>query len=339
MFGGTAAVATAAVAGPAVAERAPEPRFDPVVVEEALARIDRRMALLSEIDLSGGVQRSPAGAELFATRSEVGRAALRTLYLTGAFMELEEHERLHPGVQARMARMQGEMDVAVQGMASYLEALTPADHRRLQRALQDDPDLGMRIGERLQEVAKEDGMGFARRVDLRLATADFTQRMKSQNPALLLESLVQRTRKVEAGIGTLAEQERAVQVRAGEEAFWAFQERSARYVAGWDQVYATRPRSDLKALESTYPEGSSSGGGSSVSVKRVGAYIMGAGLGTAAIGGIIYLIGMATATGGVVAAGVETTAIVLGVTVGPALLLAGLIVFLVGAIAFSEQPF
>ena len=162
-------------------------KHDPAELETLLKKVDSRMAFFNDLDLSPRAPQNPQEDELFRSRIKLSRAALRSLYFTGIFMELEEHQRLHPGVQERMRRLQPEMDDAVLGMTELLESLTPDDFRALQKELKRDPDAGMRIGEKLQAVAAEDGMGFKRRVDLRLALDDFMRRLRAQNPALVLD--------------------------------------------------------------------------------------------------------------------------------------------------------
>src|SRR5688572_12714499 len=113
-------------------------KHDPEEMESLLKRVDSRMAFFNELDLSPRPAENPQEEELFASRIKLGRTALRSLYFTGIFMELEEHQRLHPGVQERMRRLQPEMDDAVLGMAGLLEAMTPADFRALQDELKKD---------------------------------------------------------------------------------------------------------------------------------------------------------------------------------------------------------
>src|SRR5947207_13519322 len=122
----------AAVGAPsAVAEAATKAslKHDPTEVEALLKKVDSRMAFFHDVDLSPRAPQNPQEEELFQSRIKLGRAALRSLYFTGIFMELEEHQRLHPGVQERMRRLQPEMDDAVLGMAGLLESMTPADFR------------------------------------------------------------------------------------------------------------------------------------------------------------------------------------------------------------------
>jgi hypothetical protein len=328
----------AAVGAPSVAAAAThaEPKHDPVQMEARLARVDRRMAQFSALELIPRPPENPEEEELFTSRAKVGRAALRSLYFTGVFMELEEHERLHPGVQERMRRLQPEMDDAVLGMTALLESLTPADYRALQAELKKDPDAGLRIGERLQEVAAEDGLGFSRRVDLRLALDEFMRRLRAQNPGIVLDPYTKKVRRVQATQLTELERERMVQVQAGEQAFWQFHERSKKHLAAWDTIYAARPRVDLVNLEETYPgyeehpEDPTIGG---VRVQRVGGYLLGIGLGATALGGVFYLVSL----GGASVSWFIAPAVVLGTTIGPALILGGLVVLLVGTIIYAAK--
>jgi len=253
-------------------------------------------------------------------------------------MELDEHQRVHPGVQERMRRMQPEMDDAALGMTELLESLTPAEYRALKAELKRDPDAGLRIGELMQKVAEEDGMSFRRRVDLRLAVDDMVRRLRAQNPALVLDPFAKKARRIqEAGLSEV-ERERVARVQAGEQAFWDFHQRSQRHVAAWDDVYAQRPRVDLVAIDQTYPEldeHPEDPTAGAVKVQRVGGYLFGIGLGTTALGGIFYLISL----GGPSVSGFAGPAIVLGITIGPALIVGGLVVLLVGSIMYGvKQP-
>src|SRR4051812_24795452 len=105
LVGSAVGAATLSATASAKSSDPQPPTYDPAVVEAALERIDRRMSMLSQSDF--GV----------SDQAKVARAGLRSLYFVGAFMELDEHQRVHPGVQERMRRMQPEMNTAIGGMA------------------------------------------------------------------------------------------------------------------------------------------------------------------------------------------------------------------------------
>jgi hypothetical protein len=341
LFGGGAAAATASARAQAAsaAKAMPPPKLDPDALEKKLSRIDARMAELGRIEIAPREPESPEEEELFAGRAKVSRTALRSLYFVGAFMDLEEHDRVHPGVQERMRRLQPEMDEACEGMASMLEAMTPEEHRAIQKALKEDPDAGLRIGERLDQIAKEDGFGFGRRLDMRLAVDDVTKRLKAQNPQLVLEPITRKVRRVQQTAGTELERERTTRVKAGEQAFWEMHERNKKNVQRWDDVYASRPRVDLVALEDTYPEQREHPEDPTIGgtrVLRVGGYLFGIGMGVEALGGLFYLASVGAGTGGASGA-FAVPAVILGTTIGPLLMVGGLVVLLVGAIIYTVK--
>jgi hypothetical protein len=340
------AVGIAGASGAEAASVDSTPRLDPAAVEASLNHIDKRMKSFLTMDLFPRAPKTPQEADLFARQDRLTRTAMRTLYFTGAFNELEEQDRAHPGVQERIRRMQGEMDEAVDGMTTFLESLTPAQHQAVQEQLQADPDLGKKVGDVFQKVAKDDGFGFLRRLDLRVAFDDVAQKMRVQNPALLIDSQTRKVRRIQATAATDAERERATAVRAGEQAFWDFQERNAKYLGAWDEVYSKRPRADVVALEGTYDEIEVPKPDDPTrrpkTVLSVGGYIMGFGGGSALTGLALYGLAAATATTAS-ASPLYWPSIVLGVTVGPVLLVVGLVVVIVGAIWYGvasskEQP-
>lgn len=335
---GAGGVVGAASLGGGSAAASPAPNFHPEAVEAALERIDRRMASFRNMDFLPRGPRTEQERELFAQRTRLARSALRTFYITGAFTELDEHDRAHPGMQARIRRMQREMDGAVGGMATLLESLTPEQHRILQEELRRDPDLAVRIGEQFNQVAKDDGFGFVRRIDLRLAFDDVSRRMRAQNPSLLIDPYVRKVRRIQANIGSDAERERAVAVRAGEKAFWDFQQRNAAYLQAWDRVYAGRPRGDLARLEEVYPDAGGGDGeadrtGGNTRVLAAGGYVMGFGALSALAGGFFYLLAAASSSSAMSSVFIAP-AVVLGVTVGPILLAVGLLIVIVGSIVY-----
>ncbi len=333
LLGGTVALGAAEAA----AATATEIRFDADGVEKKLKQLDTRMGEFRGLDVSPRAPQTNEEAELFGKRNEVARASVRSLYFMGVFMDLPEHERAHPGVQARMARLQPEMDQAVDGMAGYLESLTPEDLRGIQNEFKKDPELGMKIGERLQQVAAEDGLGFSGRTSVRVAIDDLSRRMRAQNPALVIEPYIQKTRKVQANPGIDALRERELAVHVGEQAFWEFQQRNQKFVAAWDTTYATRPRIDLVAVEETYPELLSSHpedpARGAKKVLTVGGYLMGAGLAALGAGGIFYMLSTLGSSMTPFIAG----ALVLGATVGPLLILGGMVVLIVGGILYAAR--
>ena len=143
-------------------------------------------------------------------------------------------------------------------------------------------------------------------------------------------------RRLQAQHTSEAERERVARVKAGEDAFWEFEQRSRTHLAAWDAIYASRPRVDLVDLETTYPEYEEHAEdplASAIRVQRIGGYLFGVGLATTALGGVFYLLSL----GGVGASGWAIPAVILGITVGPALVVGGLVVLLVGSFMYLAR--
>jgi len=121
---------------------------DPVVVDELLRSMDRRLAWIDEQRAMPPGLRTPSwlGPGADPARAEragrLFRQSMRTLYLTGRSMDLPDEVLMHPGYQARLAAAQADMDEAVLGTAAMLEALTAEDHRAIQHSLRAHPEIG-----------------------------------------------------------------------------------------------------------------------------------------------------------------------------------------------------
>jgi hypothetical protein len=242
-------------AGGTPAEAAAKPIFDPDSVETHLERIDRRIAWLNQAPLTPRAAKSPEEARLFAERSRLARSAFRTFYFTGAFLNMPEETQMHPGVQERIARMQPDMDFAVNGVADMLENLHQDERKVIQKELRDQPELGRQIGGMFHTIAQEDGFQLTPRLDIRLAFADMTQRLKTQNPSLLIDPCLKKVRAIQANAERDAQREREATSKKAAGAFWELEQRLAGHVREWDRIYSVRPRTDLTRLESIYPGG------------------------------------------------------------------------------------
>lgn len=342
---GTAALASAAT-GCAATPTATVPRepwsghLDPRAADELLASIDKRLAWIDRqtlpdhvVPLSKLAKTEEASQDL-AAKTALTRKAMRALYVTGRFADLPDELKAHPGVQARLAAIQPDMDDAVLGMTALLEAMTAEDHRRMQRHLRNDPGLGERIARYVERPALEDGVPFRRRMGVRAGILQLTDRMRAQSPALVTEPLVRKVRRIEARPQAGAEQARMIASRIGEQAFWDHQEKIAAIHEAW--LAKLGPEGTMAAtapvVAAPGPAATPAAAAAPATEKqgdktvRTGAIIMGFGAGSVLAGLLFWGIAEATASDGLL-----IPAIVLGVTVGPILLIVGLITVIVGA--------
>jgi hypothetical protein len=329
--------------------------LDPAAADATLARLDERMTSLAHATLPEDIlplsksTRTPAhDAELAASQALV-RKSVRSLYLTGRFLDLPDAIKMHPGMQSRLRAIQPEMDDAVLGMTSRLERMTPDDHKRVQSFLANDPDFGERLAHMLEKTAVDDGLAFKRSFGVRATTLQLSQRMASQSPALVVDPIVRKVRRIEARPRSDAEMARRGAARVGEAAFWAHQDRMAMLQDAWRARLGTA----VASAGSAWPQGSSSDSAPppwpavhegavapmpSAEVTKpttpgqrtvsTGGITMGFGLGSVAFGAILGGIAAATGTTSVALVG---PALFFGVTLGPILLVVGLIIVIVGA--------
>jgi len=101
-----------------------------------------------------------------------------------------------------------------------LAGLTEGDPTQFQQVLHQHPEIGMRVAEVLDKRAGELGISRKRRMQLRLAAAQITTRLRHQHPAVLAEEYLVKTNKTYVRHGE-SELARKLAARAGEQMFWA----------------------------------------------------------------------------------------------------------------------
>lgn len=368
---GMAAVESGCATAPPRLDHVPE--VDPEAAEAALARIDERMASFDHLDLDIPTDVPHHVRQTLETKAALARRALRSLYLAGAFQQLDEPLRYHPGMQERVRRMQGEMDETVHHATEHLAALSPAERKQIQQRLAAEPGLGQSLAEHVQEVAKEDGFRFGHRAQLRYAFTDVERRMRTQSTSAVIDRSVERARAARGRTDWM--DERAYVAQLGETTFRDLKQRAFAYAARWEHVYAARPRFDLARMDVVYPD---DGGGAGIPTRedfqgeraskspppagsqppqpqaqaqaqaqaQEGSEPNPTGRGVLTVGGWMLGIGALLEVGGLVlyfGPGASISALqILGalmcVYVGPALLVASLLVLVVGAVMSLTVP-
>ena len=353
---GVAALESGCATAPAQLDHADA--ADPAVAEAALARIDARMASFAQLDFDIPKDLPHHLRQTLETRAELARRTFRSLYLAGAFQQLDEPLRYHPGMQERIRRMQGEMDQTVHGVTEDLASLSPAERKQVQQQLAADPELGPSLAQHIQDVAREDGFRLGQRAQLRYAFSDLERRMRTQNASAVIDRSVERSRAARARAGRM--DERAWAAQAGEATFRDLKQRAFAHAARWEHVYAARPRFDLARLDEVYPD---DGGGAGVPTRedfqgerttkppdqaQAGrepeqqganeAPASGAGRSVLSVGGVLLGIGAITEVGGLLlyfgVGSANSSLMFVGglmcIYIGPLLLAAGLLVAVAG---------
>jgi hypothetical protein len=351
-------------------------RLDPAAADAMLKKLDQRMdwirrsaSLPEDVLPLSKLPRGPGFDGALASDSALVRKSIRTLYLTGRFLDMPDEMKVHPGVQSRVRAMQTEMDDAVLGMTERLERMTPGDHRRLQDYLQRDPLFGERLAGVLEQTAKDDGLSFGRTLGVRSSVLELTRRMAAQSPGLVTGPLVDKVRRVEAHLRSDAEEARRMSARLGEQAFWTHQEHLAMLHDAWarrlgtataiastgDVAPAPNPASahDADSAPAASPAAAASPGAAASTAAaaspaaaappaapapgtrtmKVGGIMMGFGAGSVALG----LILAASGGGFSSSTALGLAGLVFAVTIGPILLVVGLITLLVGLAIYAAS--
>jgi hypothetical protein len=325
-------------------------RLDPAAADAIMRALDQRMTSLASASMPEDVlplskmRHGPEFEKHLREDSALVRQSIRTLYITGRFLDSPDDMKVHPGMQSRLWAMQPEMDQAVLGMTERLERMTPDEHRRVQKYLHDDDMFGERLAKVLERTAVDDGLSFPRSFGLRSSVLQLSQRMAAQSPTLVVDPLVSKVRRIQAHRRSDAEEARRLAARVGEQTFWAHQERIALLHDAWAQRLGPAGALDSDAALArlgsvVVPAQTGAAAGSATSAPastststpgsrtvRDGGIVMGFGLGSVVVG--LIFAGLAAATN---TSALYIPAAVLGVTIGPILLVIGLIIVIVGA--------
>ncbi|HEY0714296.1 MAG TPA: hypothetical protein VGF45_16560, partial [Polyangia bacterium] len=298
------------------------PLPDRAMVEQLTRSLDRRMTEIENarafppgLGVPTRGPGSPAQLADLEARGKLLRKSMRTLYLTGRFIDLPDEIKTHPSLQDRVLAAQPEMDEAILGATAMLESLRPEQLRAIQQTLQGDPGLGERLAVVLDETGKADGIPFPRRMSTRAMTLQLAAQMAAQPPSLTIDPYVKRVRKITVRPHAADESVRLQVARVGERVFWEHQAKLAHLQARWQQELGgpSDPRAAAQAEPSRGRRVLSTGG-----------RIMGFGVGS---------IGVGVVFAGIAKAGVDAAiwpALFFGVTLGPILVIVASLVLLAG---------
>jgi hypothetical protein len=163
------------------------------------------------------------------------RKTMRSMLLVGSFSDLPEEGRAHPGMQARLWSSMTEMDEAMVGMQRVTASLSATERADLTRTLRQDPTLGARALEALDQEAIRAGIGDARRAHLQSIGKHVCFRMKQSTTSFIDEYGEKVARAASREMSNEASQ-RLLIARIGERSFWELQERQVALAEAWRQV-------------------------------------------------------------------------------------------------------
>ena len=265
-------------------------------------------------DLTGGKPLSP-------TDRRLQRNMMGSLLLVGNLRDLPVAGQVHPGVQERLRHAAPMMDSTLKSVVEGMKSMTPTARADLQSALRSDPTLGTRILKAIDLQTGAAGAPSRRRTEL-LELGDHVVGRMTQSPDLFLDEYVEKYEKLASRKGSAVEMERAMAARLGKTAFQARVREAEAAAREWRNV-GVRDVPIGYVLD---------GAGAMAGAPQVaeGRDLMGMGRLTLGIGAAVTAGGwLLIAIGGESA--LAWVGVVGGITVGPATMLAGLIIMLIAA--------
>lgn len=155
---------------------------------------------------------------------EVALGAVRTLFLSGAFSDLPEPSRVHPTVQDTMWQAMPSFDTAMRDVKGRLDALSPTERADLTREFRKDPGLAERVLAVVDEAARGKDVSDARRLHMRRMGLWVCDRLNHSSEMLVGEYSA-KMEKVFEKPPTIAQTERKLMARLGEDAYFAMRSR------------------------------------------------------------------------------------------------------------------
>ena len=314
------------------------PDITPLQMNRFLTDLDTSMNYIVE---------NPEGGQFISQLQQGGpsekdaqsfRQSMRSLLLVGNFGDLSVAGQVHPGVQKRMQYSAPEMDAAVQDTMNQMESLSPTARSDIQSVLREDTALGDRVLEAIDLETAAVGASNRRRMQLHVMGKHIIERLKHSSD-MFINEYVTKCEKQTALSGSVAETQRFMMARIGQAAFKARIQEAENAAQHWQkQEFADIPVGyQLVVNETTGDKGKSGSAGQVQSqqlpkkqspaerMRQRALTVLGVGFITTAVGWLMILIGAESDSS------IALIGTIPGITVGPALILAGVIILLLSA--------
>jgi len=255
------------------------------------------------------------------------RSSLRSLLLTGNFGDLPIKGQVHPWMQKRMIYSASEINYTVSTSLDILRNMSDITKEEIRGALIDDPGLGDRILESLDLDARSIGVHSARRRQMRVMGKRIIRRLR-HSPEMFIDEYVKKAEKLMAANNSDEALERLFVSQIGENEYSARRIEAEKAALQWielgipDSPIAYNPVVTFQEISKPSDE--------KVNLKkRKGLRLLGIGFVLTAAGLTIIAL-----SGG---SGIYVLGAVLGITIGPILILSAIIVLIVQALKSGKS--
>lgn len=161
---------------------------DGIDVEAMLRDLDKVVAQLGTIDPDAKSFGIKPGARYDAGRATSTRL-LTSLCFMGTYRHVPEAMWTEPRVEPRLAKTLPEIYDTIRAARGVLAELGDADYARIDKRLQREPELTMRIMERIDEYAGQIGVPIEQRTYLRTSTAQLSGRFRYEGTKEVVSKL------------------------------------------------------------------------------------------------------------------------------------------------------
>ena len=160
-------------------------------LEKILAQLDARLTKISGATSS---MTMPGVGKMDASADHDGRDAIAkiisALHVIGTYREIPEESRALEHVEKHFNENMPEAFRAITGSRDWIKKTSEENFAKLDKRFKRDPDMPMKIMERVDEIAKTFEIPVEQRTYLRTATAQLTWRFRAQGTRAVIDDVV-----------------------------------------------------------------------------------------------------------------------------------------------------
>ena len=253
------------------------------------------------------------------------RSSLRSLLLVGNFGSLSIQGQVHPWMQKRMYYTAPDINYSITTAIDILKNMSEETKEDISSVLNDDPVLGERILETLDLEAQAVGVPRSRRRQMRVIGTRIVRRLK-HSPDMLINEYVSKAEKLIKVGNSEKDLEGLLKSQMGEHNFLNKRNVAENAAIQWNNMNLPYNPVGYSPIKTVQTEKGTSQKKSESKIK---------GLKLLGIGGISTVVGwlIIAIAGGAAMEGIGVIGLILGVTVGPILIIIALLAILISAIA------
>jgi hypothetical protein len=251
------------------------------------------------------------------------RSSLRSLLLVGNFEDLSIKGQVHPLMQQRMFYSAPEINYSVSSSIDILKNMSNKSMEDIRTALSDNPDLGDQIMEALDLEAQSIGVSAARRRQMRIMGKRINRRLK-HSPDMFINEYVKKADKLLLASNSDEAIEQILKAQVGEVNYSSRRNEVEIAALQWRDFDIHNMPLGYNPIITEQDDNKTSEKKSNLKTRK-GLILLGIGGVTTAAGWIIYAVSSGM------------FGIVLGVTIGPILILIALIMLIISASKSSKS--